>query len=184
MTTQVSRDRGERDPNLDRADLSAWISAASSMPLVLGFGNVLLGDDGAGVRMVELLRTDASLTGCEFVDGGTISFNLLSYIGSTTCMLVIDAAELNQPPGTFALFEDATMDAFLKCARRRTVHEVGLIDLLDMARMEDSLPQRRALLCIQPAHIGWSEELSPVVSRAMHEAADHARRVIRLWTEQ
>jgi hydrogenase maturation protease len=74
------------------------------------------------------------------------------------------------------------MDSFLKCARRRTVHEVGLIDLLDMARMEDSLPPRRALLCIQPAQVGWSEELSPVVSRAMPEAADHARRLIERWT--
>jgi hydrogenase maturation protease len=151
--------------------------------MVLGFGNVLLGDDGAGVRLVELLRTDPSLGGCTFVDGGTISFNLLSYIDSTARMLVIDAAELHQPPGAHALFEDDAMDAFLKSTRRRTVHEVGLIDLLDMARMEDCLPERRALLCIQPAQIGWSEALSPIVSRALHDAADQARRLIWRWTQ-
>jgi len=170
-----------RQPNLDRADFRAWINGTSPAPLVLGFGNVLLGDDGAGVRLVELLRTDPDLAACEFVDGGTISFNLLSYVESSECMLVVDAAELDRPPGSVALLEDAAMDAFLKSTRRRTVHEIGLIDLLDMARIEDSLPERRALLCIQPAHIGWSEKLSPSVFRALDDAADQARNVLQRW---
>ena len=59
--------------------------------------------------------------------------------------------------GAIAPFEGAAMDEFLRSTRRRTVHEVGLIDLLDMARLRDCLPPRRALLCIQPGRIDWSE---------------------------
>lgn len=177
-TTQVSFGPGQGPASFDAI---GWRTASSTTPLVLGFGNVLLGDDGAGVHLIERLRLEPALSAHEFVDGGTMSFNLLSYIEATASLLVVDAAELNRPPGTIALYEDAAMDAFLKSVRRRTVHEVGLIDLLDMARMQDSLPKRRALLCIQPEFVGWSETLSPPVAAAMDSAADQARAVLQRW---
>jgi hydrogenase maturation protease len=151
-------------------------------PLVLGFGNVLLGDDGAGVRLVEHLRSDLALNACEFVDGGTMSFSLLSYVEAAHSMLVADAAELDRPPGTIALYEGAEMDHFLKSVRRRTVHEVGLVDLLDMARLRECLPEQRALLCIQPGVIGWSDALSSAVAEAMPAAAHQARALLDRWS--
>jgi hydrogenase maturation protease len=96
-------------------------------------------------------------------------------------MLMIDAADLDQPPGTVRLFEDAAMDGFLASARRRSVHEVGLIDLLDMARLQDCLPSPRALLCIQPGRIDWSETLSVPVAEALAEAARQAAALLRRW---
>ena len=117
----------------------------------------------------------------EFVDGGTLSFSLLPYIEATDSMLVIDAADLDGAPGTIGLFEGAAMDEFLTSARRRTVHEVGLIDLLDMARLQDCLPRRRALLCIQPGRIDWSETLSAPVAEALPEAARQAQALLQRW---
>jgi hydrogenase maturation protease len=149
--------------------------------LVLGFGNILLSDDGAGVQLVERLRSELGPEAAEFVDGGTLSFSLLSYIESADSMLVIDAADLDSPPGTVRLFEGAAMDEFLKGARRRTVHEVGLIDLLDMARLRDCLPNRRSLLCIQPLRIDWNETLSGPVAEAIPEAAQLARATLQRW---
>jgi hydrogenase maturation protease len=73
------------------------------------------------------------------------------------------------------------MDEFLKTSRRRTVHEVGLIDLLDMARLLGCLPDRRALLCIQPGRIDWCETLSAPVTEAMPEAARRARATLERW---
>ncbi len=150
-------------------------------PLVLGFGNVLLADDGAGVQLVEQLRVDSALNGCTFIDGGTMSFSLLSYVEETDSLLVIDAAELNSPSGTVSLLEGTHMDGFLKGVRRRTVHEVGLIDLMDMARLQDTLPKRRALLCIQPQTIEWSQALSPAVRDSLAEAASQARSLLIRW---
>jgi hydrogenase maturation protease len=139
----------------------------TSRALVLGFGNILLSDDGAGIRLIERLRSDLGPSVAEFVDGGTLSFSLLHYIEATDSMLVIDAA---------------AMDGFLNNRRRRTVHEVGLIDLLDMARLQDCLPPRRALLCIQPARIDWSETLSAPVAQALSEAARLAQALLQRWT--
>jgi len=160
---------------------STAIRPTSSATLVLGLGNVLLSDDGAGVQLVERLRSELGPDAAEFVDGGTLSFSLLSYVESTDSMLVIDAADLHGAPGTVRLFEGASMDEFLKSARRRTVHEVGLIDLLDMARLQGCLPSRRALLCIQPGLIDWCETLSAAVADAMAEAARQARVTLHRW---
>jgi hydrogenase maturation protease len=157
---------------------------AAPMPpaaLVIGFGNVLLSDDGAGVQLVERLRCDLGAGSAQFIDGGTLSFSLLSYIEATESMLVLDAADIGGIPGTIGLYEGASMDAFLMSARRRTVHEVGLIDLLDMARLQGCLPNRRALLCIQPHRIDWSEDLSTPVAKAMPAAVKQAKALLWRW---
>jgi hydrogenase maturation protease len=159
----------------------AWRAADPPSALVLGFGNILLGDDGAGVQLVGRLRAQLPASTCEFVDGGTMSFSLLSYVETANALLVIDAAELGGEPGTTVLFEDEAMDAFLKSARRRTVHEMGLVDLLDMARIQNCLPRRRALLCIQPAFINWSETLSPAVEAALVGASAQVRALLAHW---
>jgi hydrogenase maturation protease len=148
---------------------------------VLGFGNVLLSDDGAGVRLVELLRLQLGADTAQFIDGGTLSFSLLSYVEATDAMLVIDAADLNSAPGTIDLLEGEAMDEFLRSSRRRTVHEVGLIDLLDMARLQGCLPDRRALLCIQPGRIDWCEALSSPVAEALPGAARLAGATLQRW---
>jgi hydrogenase maturation protease len=155
--------------------------AATGNALVLGIGNVLLGDDGAGVKLVERLRSELGTEAATFIDGGTIGFALLSYVEATDSMLVVDAAELNGLPGTIALFEGSAMDRLLASVRRRTVHEVGLIDLLDMARLQDCLPTRRALLCVQPARIEWSESLSRPVEAAFDGAIEQARALLERW---
>jgi hydrogenase maturation protease len=146
---------------------------------VLGFGNVLLGDDGAGLRVLERLRTQCA--DCQCIDAGTMSFTLLGYVEASASMLVIDAAHLGQPPGTVALFEGSQMDDFLRGARRRTVHEVGLIDLLDIARLLGCLPQRRALLCLQPERIDWSTSLSASVEQSLGEATRRATVLLEQW---
>ena len=151
-----------------------------STALVLGFGNVLLGDDGAGVRVMERLRSEVN---AECIDGGTLSFTLLGFVEAAASMLIIDAANIGRPPGALAMFQGVAMDAFLTSARRRTVHEVGLIDLLDIARLLGCLPERRALLCLQPERIDWSTSLSVPVERSLGEATTQAKALLQGWQQ-
>jgi hydrogenase maturation protease len=177
----AGEDQYEASPGGHAAAGTKRDGVAWNRTLVLGIGNTLLGDDGAGVQLVGRLQKQLGADAATFIDGGTIGFALASYVESSDSMLVVDAAELAAEPGTVALFEGASMDRFLASARRRTVHEVGLIDLLDMARLQDCLPQRRALLCIQPARIDWSETLSTPVLAALDEALALARAVLGRW---
>ena len=150
-------------------------------PMILGLGNVLLGDDGAGVHLLERLREDLGTEAAHFIDGGTSSFSLLSHVENATMMLVLESVDIGERPGTFACFEGAAMDRFLAGMKRRSIHEAGLIDVLDIARNLGRLPPRRALLCIQPAHIVSSRRMSQVLEDSAPDALRLAKSVLGSW---
>jgi hydrogenase maturation protease len=142
--------------------------------VVLGVGNTLLSDEGAGVHVVERLRGQwPDLAGVDFLDGGTLSFTLAGPMA--------DAAELGAPPGTLALYRDAEMDAYLGRGKRRSVHEVSLLDLLAIATLTEDLPSRRALIGIQPGAVDWGEAPTAEVAAAIPLACDMALDLIREW---
>jgi len=136
--------------------------------LVLGIGNTLLTDEGVGiVAMRELEVQYGAREDMEFLDGGTLSFTLAVPISECDALLVIDAAELGAAAGTVRSFEGEEMDAFLGANRKSSVHEVGLLDLMSISRLTGHWPQRRALIGVQPAVVGWGEALTPEVAAAL-----------------
>jgi hydrogenase maturation protease len=156
-------------------------ASAETSILVLGIGNVLLCDEGAGVHAMHRLERDCSYPGVEFADGGTLSFTLAGLIEDSPALIVLDAAEMKAPPGSVAVFEGGRMDAFLGSERKRSVHEVGLLDLMALAALGGRLPERRALIGIQPQTVDWSEEPTTAVARAIPEACERARELIERW---
>ncbi len=153
--------------------------------LVLGIGNTLLSDEGVGIVAVRDLETRfGTRKDIEFLDGGTLSFTLAVAISECTALLVIDAAELGASPGTVQSFIGEEMDRFLGENRKSTVHEVGLIDLMNISRLTGHLPKRRALIGIQPALVDWGEMLTPVVATAMPEICSIAVEIIDCFARQ
>jgi hydrogenase maturation protease len=151
--------------------------------LVLGIGNTLLGDEGAGVYAVRALAADqGERPDIAFVDGGTLSFTLAAPIEEADQLIVIDAAQLKADAGTVRVFEGGEMDAFLGANRKRSVHEVGLIDLMAIARLTDALPARRALIGIQPQYVDWAEQPTAAVAAAIPHACEQALALIRRWS--
>jgi hydrogenase maturation protease len=150
--------------------------------LILGIGNTLLRDEGAGVYAVRILAEQtAGRDDIELMDGGTLSFTLAGAIEDADQLIVIDAAQLNEKPGTMQVFEGEAMDSFVGGNRKRSVHEVSLVDLLMIARLADHLPKRRALIGIQPQDIDWGEQPSPPVAAALPQACNHALQLIEAW---
>lgn len=155
---------------------------ADNAPVVLGIGNVLLGDDGTGVAVAESLRAELSAWGVTVVDGGTLSYSLLSLIEDTGELIAIDAGNTDSRPGTIEVFEGAAMDDYLGRRASGTVHEIGLRDLLDMARLRDALPAHRALVVIQPGSVEWGSSLTPEVESAVPAAAEEVRGLLVSWS--
>ena len=151
--------------------------------VVLGVGNTLLSDEGVGVHVVEQLRHKHPELGVEFIDGGTLSFTLAGPLAEADQLIIIDAAELKAAPGTVTLFENEAMDDYLTCGKRRSVHEVSLIDLLAIARLTDSLPSRRALIGIQPQAVEWGESPSAEVAAAIPTACEMTLELLRKWQQ-
>jgi hydrogenase maturation protease len=161
--------------------VSADYAPASGL-LVMGIGNILLGDEGAGVHAMRLLERDcAGVEGVEFVDGGTLGLTLAGLVDGRAALIVLDAAHMDAPPGHCAVFEGVRMDTFLGGPRRRSVHEVGLLDVMALAALGGRLPARRALIGIQPCVIDWSAEPSEPVAKALPAACRKARALIERW---
>jgi hydrogenase maturation protease len=153
----------------------------ASETLILGIGNTLLCDEGAGIHALNLFQSVyPEIPDVTCIDGGTLSFTLATYIEDCGNIIVFDAAELKSPPGTVRTMEAADMDTFLG-APRRSPHEVGLLDLFDIARLTESIPENRALIGIQPDNMDWNMEPSAVVSRSLPQAVAAAHSLLCKW---
>lgn len=152
--------------------------------LILGIGNTLLSDEGAGIHALNLTQSEyTDIPNLTFVDGGTLSFTLATWIEDCDSLIVFDAAELHMPAGFVKTFAGADMDAFLGAAKR-SAHEVGLMDLMDIARLTDHLPANRALIGIQPEYMDWGMTPTQAVHRALPMAVNEAVKLIETWNDE
>lgn len=149
--------------------------------LILGIGNNLLTDEGFGVHVVQhLARFHASEQGVTYLDGGTLSFTLAEAIAEHDNLVVVDAARFGEPAGTLRRLEGNAMDRYLT-GSRASVHEVGLMDLFDIARLTETFPRHRALIGVEPESLGWGDAPSPVVAAQVAPAAQMALALALRW---
>ena len=163
---QANESRSELQPDPFGSD-----QTQSARVTVIGIGNNLMTDDGAGVHVIEALRHRQLPEDVLILDGGTLSFTLLEEVEQAGMLIIADAAELHASPGTIRMFRDQEMDVYLGNSVRPSVHEVNLLDVLTAARIRGRMPARYALVGIQPAAIGWGTEPSATVAAAVEQAA-------------
>ena len=150
--------------------------------LVLGIGNTLLTDEGIGVHATRYINDRYSdLPNTTYLDGGTLSFTLAGPIEEAENLIVIDAAQLNDDPGTVRTFVGDAMDDYLNGQTRRSVHEVGLQDLMSIVRLAGRLPKNRALIGVQPKSLDWGEAPSKELQAAIHDVCKQALHLIQEW---
>lgn len=127
--------------------------------LVLGVGNILLGDEGIGVRVIESLKECRVPEGVELFDGGTASLELLSIFSDRRKLIIVDAIRGGQEPGAVYRFnfEDLTYQKDFATS----LHQIGIIDSLNQAKILGCLPQEVVIIGIEPANIAPGLKLSP-----------------------
>jgi len=151
--------------------------------LVLGIGNTLLSDEGVGIHVVQALLSPENhpRDGVEYVDGGTLSFTLAVPIQSADALVVVDAAQLKDAPGTIKVFAGYEMDHFLNTNRKSSVHEVGLTDLRAIAILAGHWPERRAMVAIQPQKLDWGEYPTAAVAASIPQACAEVNSLLDSW---
>lgn len=136
--------------------------------LVLGVGNLLLSDEGVGVRALEEIQQQLEIpAGVEFLDGGTSGMELLGYIQGRDALIILDAVTCNEPPGTVIRLEGDQVPALFR--KKISPHQLGISDLIAAARLTDSLPGKVVLFGIQPEHLDTGLQLSGQVAAALDE---------------
>ena len=133
--------------------------------LILGIGNILLKDEGVGVRVVEAMRPLALPDHVELLDGGTLGAGLLDEIADRRKVIVIDAARTGSPPGSVCRFSSDDLEA--EVGTSLSLHEFGLLDTLTMARHLGCHPHEVVLFGVEPKEIALGLDLSDVVAAAI-----------------
>lgn len=152
----------------------------SAAPIViLGIGNLLMGDDGLGVRVIEALQSRDDLPpGVDLVDGGTGGPTLMVHFEGARALIVIDAVNLNAAPGTVRAFglEDIEGDA---APMRFSLHELGVMPMLDLARRLDGLPPTVRIIGVQPERFDIGDALTPAVAAAVPRVVELVMEEVR-----
>lgn len=146
--------------------------------LVLGIGNILMMDEGVGIRAIEEIQNRFQFQeDVELLDGGTSGIELLSYISKRDNLIIIDAIKAGYPPGTVLRVEGKDVPA---CFRMRiSPHQLGLSDLLLAATLTGEMPRSVVLFGIEPKRIelglGLSDEVKANFDKLISEVIKEIR---------
>jgi hydrogenase maturation protease len=134
--------------------------------LVLGLGNAVMSDDALGGRVVAELQHRYSFPEeVSVMDGGTLGLDLLPHLEGIDRLLIVDALEMNAPPGSvFRLEGEAVPRAF---ASKLSVHQMGVQDLLAVCELQGHLTGELVVWGVQPGSLELSLELTPAVAAAL-----------------
>jgi len=154
---------------------------ASSMPIkVLGLGNILLSDEGLGVKALWELKEKYEFSPeVELVDGGTGGLLLLSEFEGVEKLLIIDAISGGKPPGTIYSFSLEELPESV--AEKISLHEVSLLDVLQLARLKGCLPEEVRLIGMEPASLEMSTELTEKIKERLPELINLALEELKKW---
>ena len=144
------------------------VSAPARRVVVLGVGNLLMTDEGIGVRCVEQLERNGTL-GPEVVviDGGTSTNELMDDLQNLDLLVIVDAAATGRAPGTIVRMEGSTIPSAF--SNKLSPHQHGINDLLAALTLLDRAPARLVLFGVEPHTLALGMELSPVVGATIPE---------------
>jgi len=133
--------------------------------LILGLGNILLGDEGVGVRVAEQLISHPLPDSVEVIDGGTAGYELLNFFEGREKVIIVDAVKTEDIPGSVykvdlsILEEDDTMHLSL--------HQIGLKNVFKMASLMDINPEVTLVGIVPKDYQSYKIGLSKEVEKAI-----------------
>ena len=140
--------------------------AAGDRVLVLGVGNLLMGDEGVGIHILRLLEGESPVPGVRLLDGGTGGINLLTEFDGAQDIVLIDATRDGQPAGTITFLQPGFVGDL---PRGLGAHDFGLKDLFAAAALLGRLPKIHLYTIAVEEVRPMSTELSPAVAAAVPE---------------
>lgn len=133
--------------------------------LVIGIGNILKRDDGLGIQAVRYLQGKVP-DGVETLEGSTYAADLLPSLEGRRAVIIIDGVEAGEEPGAVFRFAPEEVRRALPTPSL-SIHDFGLYDLLEAARMLGQLPERVVIVAVQVKDLGTGMELSREVRDAL-----------------
>ncbi len=139
--------------------------------LVIGLGNVLMQDEGVGVRAVEALEGLYELPdNVVAMDGGTTGTELLEPMRNVKHLIVTDAINTGDPEGTLVRIVDDQVPAFFQT--KISNHQLGLSDLLGILQLQGQSPETVTIIGMVPFKLEDNLGLSPETEERVYQMLD------------
>ncbi len=130
--------------------------------IILGIGNILLKDEGVGVRVIERLKRDFKFPpNVELIDGGTAGFGLIDLLDGAEHLIIVDAVQGNDEPCSIYRFKFEDMPSSI--SKKFSPHQIGILETLTLKKMLGKIPDT-TIIAIQPKDCSnWGTELTPEI---------------------
>ncbi len=133
--------------------------------IVIGVGNLLLGDDGVGIHAVNELKKESFTSLCKLIDGGTAGIDLLYWLADAGYAIIADCMDAGAAPGTIFRLPAEELD-LNSSGQMISIHDINLIEVLCIAKMLGKLPPT-VIYGVQPENISFNASLSPAVQKSL-----------------
>lgn len=143
--------------------------------LVIGIGNLLMGDEGIGIRIIRKFEKVNKFSNVDIVDGGTGGFHLLSYLQDYKKVIIVDAALGDEVVGTIKVIKPKYSSDFPKSL---TAHDIGLKDLIESAAILGDLPDITLMIIFIDKITNMKLELSSPIKAIIPEALKKLEEII------
>ncbi len=132
--------------------------------IVLGLGNPLMGDEGIGIKLIEMLQSaSGDFPEADFIDAGTGGMSLLHLISGRRKAVIIDCCIMGTEPGTIRQFKPDEVKT-VKQLTHQSLHEVDIIKVIDLARQLGECPEEIIFFGIEPETVSQQMELSDILT--------------------
>jgi len=138
--------------------------------LILGIGNVLMGDEGVGVHTIHALEEKTFPKDIDTLDGGTGGFHLMAYFQEYETIIMVDATMDKKPTGTVSIIEPKFASDFPKTL---SAHDIGLKDMIESITLLGKLPKIYLITVtidtIQSMHMELSEKVNTAIPEVIEK---------------
>lgn len=136
--------------------------------LVLGIGNLVMSDDGAGVRVVQkLMESYRFPDNVKVIDGGTLGLDLLPMLENVTNLILLDAVNTGDSPGTLVRLHGEELPIALDT--KVSPHQMGLKDLLAVSELMGHKPDEMVLIGVQAGSVEMGIDMTAEVNAVIDE---------------
>lgn len=147
---------------------------------IIGIGNPLMSDDGAGVAVLDILR-DSVPAGVEIIELGSGGLTLLHRMEGFDSVVLADAVDFGGEPGEVRVFSPDDVNSVKTVGY--SLHDVDILKVIELARKMGHCPERIMIAAIQPVNLDHSAEMTSAVRDNLEVLAGKIRELVTEWAE-
>jgi len=165
------------------ADKSSNYISGNDIIKVIGFGNIIMGDDGVGVRVIEKLKEEKELRrldNVELIDGGTSGVDIIFILKDAARAIIIDAVDAGQKKAEIVKFSPDDIKKIglkKKGFKSFSLHDIDLNEVFELMKTL-KLNVKVKIIGIKPLNVGYSEQLSPEIEEKLPQLVDIVKKEV------